>query len=243
MNKKIKRKIGDSHINAIKEYISRNFGRYFTVWSIQKYLKEDYPELAWISDWVVRYILRKKLKYSYKKLSLMKKKLFKEEQIRKFIESALVQLLLNSKGYELMFLDELSINFRQKSIYEWGPIGDNWFQQVHEENFAMSFMIGFSIKRTYGLLGTTVTHTSESFISFINNSLEYRAKSYNMEDQKLMIIWDKASIHKSKEVKIFLRNIKVHVLTILLYSPALNPAEKMILFIKQKLSTLKHQGR
>ena len=31
VNKKIKRKIGDSHINAIKEYIYRNFGRYFTV--------------------------------------------------------------------------------------------------------------------------------------------------------------------------------------------------------------------
>ena len=55
----------------------------------------------------------------------MKKKLFKEEQIRKYIEFALVQLLLNYKGYELMFLDEFSINFRQKSIYGWEPIGDN----------------------------------------------------------------------------------------------------------------------
>ena len=67
----------------------------------------------------------------------------------------------------------------------------------------MSFMISFSIKRTYGFLDTTATHTSESFISFINNSLEYRSKSYNMEDQKLKIIWDKVTIHKSKEVKKF----------------------------------------
>ena len=62
VNKKIKRKIGDSHINAIKEYISQNFGRYFTVWSIQKYLKEDYPELAWISDWVCTLHLQEEVK-------------------------------------------------------------------------------------------------------------------------------------------------------------------------------------
>ena len=45
----------------------------------------------------------------------MKNKLFKEEQIRKFIKSALVQLLLNSKGYELMLLDEffITIKFKQ----------------------------------------------------------------------------------------------------------------------------------
>ena len=52
----------------------------------------------------------------------------------------------------------------------------------------MPFIISFSIKRKYRLFGAIATHTSKSFISFINYSLEYRTKSYNMEDQKLMII-------------------------------------------------------
>ena len=55
----------------------------------------------------------------------MKKKQFKDEQIRKFIKSALVQLLLNSKEYELMLLDEFSINFQAKINLWVGPIGDN----------------------------------------------------------------------------------------------------------------------
>ena len=50
----------------------------------------------------------------------MKKKLFEEEQIRKFIEFAQVQLLLNSKGHELMFLNRFSINFRKNQSMSGG---------------------------------------------------------------------------------------------------------------------------
>ena len=56
-------------------------------------------------------------------------------QIRKFIESALVQVMLIEKDYELIYLDEFSVNFRQKSVYGWGPIGSSGFQQSHNKSF------------------------------------------------------------------------------------------------------------
>ena len=162
---------------------------------------------------------------------------------RLLFESALALKILESKDYELMYLDEFSIQLRNKSVYGWGPKGDYGFQQIHTEDFNMSFIIGFSIRRIYGVLGTTATHSHKSFITFISNILDYRVNRFEEVDSRLVIVCDNASIHKSKEVKEFLNKTEVQIMTIWPYSPALNPAEKMILFIRKKIQLLRNKGR
>ena len=98
-------------------------------------MKERYSNLETISDWSVRNILKTNFRYSYLKLSLIKLKSFMPNQIRKFIESALVQVMLIEKDYELIYLNEFSVNYRQRSVYGWEPIGGSGFQQSHNESF------------------------------------------------------------------------------------------------------------
>ena len=210
---------------------------------IQYCLDTYYPQLTKISDWSIRKILKENLRFSYKRLCLIQRKLFRPEYTRRFFESALLQIVLEDEGYELLYEDEFSINFRTRSNYGWGPIGDGGFLKAHEERFSMSFMVGFSCRGIYGVIGTTGSHTFETFISFISNSLWNRTNVHRLEPSKLIIIWDNSYIHKSKEVIKFLENTKIQILTICPYWPTLNPAEKLILFIKQKLKMLKVQGR
>ena len=92
---------------------------------------------------------------------------------RLLFESALALKILESGDCELMYLDEFSIKLRNKSVYGWGPKGDYGFQQIHTEDFNMSFIIGFSIRRIYGIFGTTATHNHKSFITFITFNISW----------------------------------------------------------------------
>ena len=140
-----------------------------------------------------------------------------------------------------MYLDEFSVNFRNSSVYGWGPIGKGGFLQTHIDSFSMSFMIGFSDKRLYGVIGTSATHNQRSFIIFIQNSIKLRAEKLKIDDINFIIICDNSSIHKDVEVKNYLKETKIRILTICPYSPDLNPWEKMILYIKQTLNVYKNK--
>ena len=169
-----RRKVTNQHIDAVKEFLIKHKGEHFTIDMIQFYLKEEYLELPMISDWSIRKILNQNLKYSYKKICLVHKKMITTKYLRVFFESAYSLASLEERGYELMYLDEFALNFRNKSVYGWGPKGNNGFRYNYIDNMKMFFMIGFSINRVYGVFRTTTTHNHKSFTSFVSNILEYR---------------------------------------------------------------------
>ena len=242
-SRRASRKIMTQHSDAIRKFLDEHKGKHITVDKIKLYLNENNIDLPKISDWSIRRILKTKLKYSYKRIWLINKKMFTANYWRLFFESALALMMLESKCYELLYWDEFSINFRQKSIYGWGPRGNYEFQHNYSEEFNMSFIVGFSINRIYGIMRTTSTHHHKSFITFVNHIIDYRTNKLKLSDSKLIFVCDNSSIHKSKEVKEYLNKNSVNVMTIWPYSPALNPAEKMILYIRQKIKLLRSQGK
>ena len=183
-------------------------GKYITVGDIKEYLLEKHPELVLISDWSIRLILRSKLKYSYKKLWYMMRRSLNSESIRSFYESAFTQLQLENLGYELIFIDEFSINFRQRTTYGWASIGKKGFIDTDEEKFDMSFMVGFSKQKFYGIVGTSSSNNSNSFLRFIKHVIEYRVNILKIINWKHIIVWYNASLHTSKEVREFIENTK-----------------------------------
>ena len=68
----------------------------------------------------------------------------------------------------------------------------------------MSITIGFSSSQVYGLLGTTNTHNSDSFIVFIRNSIDFRVNKLKLGWSKFIFVWDNSSIHKIQDVKSFI---------------------------------------
>ena len=227
-----RRKVTNQHIDAVKEFLIKHKGEHFIIDMIQFYLKEEYLELSMISDLSIRRILNQNLKYSNKKICLVHKKIITLKCLRVFFESAYSLASLEERDYEFTYLDEFSLNFKNKSVYGWGPKGNNGFRYNYTASMKMSFMIGFSINRVYRIFGTTTTHNHKSFAFFVSNILEYRTNILSMSESKFIIVWDNSSMHKSKEIMKYLKKSKVIILTIWPYSPALNPAKKMILYLR-----------
>ena len=96
----------------------------------------------------------------------MKIKNLSADSIRKFYESAMVQIQLYNLGYELMFIDEFSINFMHNKIYGWASVGVKGDLDVNIELFIISFMAGFSKQRFYEFVGASTTNDFASFLSF-----------------------------------------------------------------------------
>ena len=67
-----------------------------------------------------------------------------------------------------MYLYEFVINSKDKSLYGWKPKGNNGLRNNYTNHFSMSFMIGFYIRKFYGILGTTTTHRRQDYISMVN---------------------------------------------------------------------------
>ena len=165
------------------------------------------------------------------------------QNVRKFCESAMTQFMLEDLGYELLFIDEFSINFRQRTTYGWAPIGKKGFIDIDTDTFDMSFMVGFSQQGLYGLIGTLSSNNSSSFIRFIKHTIEHRTKTLKVNDWKFIIVWDNASLHTSKEVREYINSTKIIILTINPYSPCLNPAERLILYIKKKVAQIRQRRK
>ena len=97
-----RRKVNSVHISAIEDFILMHKGQSFTIRDIQYCLDTYYPQLTKVSDWSIRKILKENLRFSYKRLCLIQRKLFRLEFSRRFFESALFQTVLEDEGYELL---------------------------------------------------------------------------------------------------------------------------------------------
>ena len=99
----------------------------------------------------------------------------------------------------------------------------------HEEfYFSMFFLIAFSSQRFYGWIGAEETFDSVKIIKFIQEILIARENHFNVTDSKMIFIADNARIHVSKKVQKILSDRKISMITILAYSPSLNPWENII---------------
>ena len=79
------------------------------------------------------------------------------------------------------------------------------------------------------------TFTSMEIKGFYYRIFQAKIDVFNEADSIPVIVWDNSSIHKSAEIKDFIADSGVSILTIAPYSPCLNPAEHLIGAIKSKI--------
>ena len=104
---------------------------------------------------------------SYKKGSKILPVSLKQDNIRKFFESAGLLFNLSYDDYELIYIDECSINTRNDAVYEWSSKGKPKHVLLHADNLSFSLIMAFSNKKFYGLVGWKCTVNSDIFIYFI----------------------------------------------------------------------------
>ena len=209
---------------------------------IKSHINNNTP-LEDISKSSINRILKNKFLYSYKKANLVNKIWLKPDQKRRSWESIQVQLSILNLDYEIIYFDAFSWSNRHNTVYTWGIRGEKAFAVMENQTFSMSFLIAFSSQRFYGWIGTEEIFDSEKIIKFIQEILIARANHFNVEDSKMVFISDNAPIYVSKKVQKFLSDCKISMITILAYSPSLNPWEKVIGCIRAKIRSKMCFGR
>ena len=110
------------------------------------------------------------------------------------------------------------------------------------EAFKVMFIVSLSSKAGYSVLGTTGTGNSPLFSHFLKLVVD-ESKKYSDQNNKVVIVWDNASIHKTQRVRDLLKTSKISMLTITPYSPWLNPVEGFIGSFKKKLWSEVNNGK
>ena len=121
--------------------------------------------------------------------------------------------------------------------------GTKGYIKHFESNFSMSFIVAISKDQLYGIIGAMQTTNSALFWRFLAEVINLHNKRFLENEKDLVLIMDNASIHKSWTTKEFINGHDLTILTTTPYWPWLNPVEKLILCIKNKIQKNQWNGR
>ena len=121
--------------------------------------------------------------------------------------------------------------------------GQQGFIEKKDESFSWSTIIAFSKKRIYGVVSTIGTFTSKEIKGFYYHIFKSRFEDFEETEDIPVIVCDNASIHKLLEIREFIKNSGVTILTIVPYFPWLNPTEHLIGSIKSKMKQQLNQWK
>ena len=127
-----------------------------------------------ISSTSIKRILKEKLNYSFKRISTLEHNSVRPFNIRKFFESAILQIKLEENIFELIFIDEFSLSSKHNKLYGWSKVEQKGYVLTHSDSFSMFFVVAFSGRSIYGIKGVSKAMNAAYFISFVNQVLEER---------------------------------------------------------------------
>ena len=142
----------------------------------------------------------------------------------------------------LTFVDEFKISPTKKGYYTWSIKGKQAGRLGHGSTFELSAIIAFNTEGRVYFLGTKETVNSQIFQFFLSKVIDVEQEYLN-EGDRVWILADNASIHKTQNIRTLLMKRNASLVSIVAYSPWLNPAEKLIRLVKQKAQHEKCQDR
>ena len=125
----------------------------------------------------------------------------------------------------------------------WAAKGSHGYFTDNVENMSFSVIWAFSEYKFYGLIINKEANNQYMFKHFLMKLMDTRKKEIGISNRKCWIIYDNASIHKTKALQRFAISSQISILTIPPYWLALNAAEKLILSIKKKNFQYNDEGR
>lgn len=133
----------------------------------------------------------------------------------------------------MVVADECRLQSEPNPFYRWSKKGKKSKVKIRQEKKSVSFYGGLSLKMGKVVGHQTEWQNSEETILFLEEiNREYREKG------TILLIWDNASWHKSKQIRTWLkRNPRVvELMNFPPYSPDLNPQEHVWKEMKRYLA-------
>ena len=216
-------------------------GKHFTFCTLKRIILQRFPDLLNISTSTLLRILKHDFRLSYKKVTAWVKVLIPEMKSWFLKWASSISFLLDNIKC-LTFIDEFKISHVKKDNYAWSVKGKPAWKFGYNSTFEISAIVAFNAEGRVYFLGTKQTINSEIFQFFLTKLISYEDRRLD-NDERVWILSDNSSIHKTFEVKNLLKLNNASLITITAYSPCLNLTEKLIRFIKQKIQAEKNEGR
>ena len=237
------RKIKKKHIDFLSSKVASLRGKHFTLATLKNLLLEEFPLLQNISESTICKVMKSNLKMSYKKLGAANIKNMQPGNTSRILQWKRIIEWFLQESYYLVYVDEFTINHKTLNHYGWTPKGSSGWKYHQSQKFSMSFVVGMSCNQLEGIIGFKKSIDSRKFILFLKGVQRKLKIAFEGVNQKLWIIWDNWSIHKSEKVKKFLNEAQIVMIWIVPYSPFLNPTEHLIQAIKQKVKRDHDNGK
>ena len=235
-------KYSKEHVRWIEDFITNNRSKYFTIQMIRDSFNHHFKPLFKASQSTIRRIMITKLGMVHKKMKKSNPKWFEATHQRQFCKWLILTLKLMGSGVELIWIDEFSLQARNNNLYGWWRKGNDRWVKIYPSSFSMSFVVAFSSRKFYGIIGTSETFNSIMFGYFINELVRIIKSEMDLDSRDWMLVMDNASIHKSLKIKSIIKGRRIRMMFITPYEPSLNPAEKLIMAIKAKLKVREFHG-
>ena len=115
-------------------------------------------------------LLKKVMKYSFKRVHQYADEGEIKNNLRKFYEGAILQHQLKWLEYKLIFADEFQESFKDSSFYNWIRRSYPAVLNVNHDSYSMSLEIAISGKKVEDLMASTKWIIANIFDLFINDT-------------------------------------------------------------------------
>ena len=210
---------------------------------IKQELINEFEELNRISSSTIARCLKKDLKYSYKILERKPAPTLTHDCTRRLLEGALIQKLLNEKKVELIYIDGFWVNTNHHLFRD----GQKLARRVTtNETQVISLCRLCEVSQSIKFMDC-MDQNQQLLLSIFEFILKIWSKweilLVTINDKPFIIGYDNAPVHSNKTVVEFVSKSKLRTLSIPKYCPILNPAEKLINWIKSKLKSFQSWGK
>ena len=234
--------LNEEQIYWIKTYLENSENKRVIVRQIKIALEKRFPEIGTISSSTIRRVLKRKLWHTYKKLNKRHAASVSQSSAQKFLESYMTLKTLEESGWELIYFDGFGYDPRKQQFYGWWRKGSKGYVKVYDDPINMTFIVTVSKLHLYGVMSISGTWNSDCIVHFLKMVCYWRNSKPEVAKNKFLFVADNASVHTSSEIVNFVSKSGLRLLTIAPYSPALNPSEVVINWIKSKLRQMQSQN-
>lgn len=228
-NKIIKYKFDkDKVVVNIKKYMDNN--KFITIKQIQKKLNITFKNKFSLS--FIYTIIKKTLKYSYKKIS--KKTFGKSIKDLKNKQKQFIKETKNIDTNNIISIDETYIHSNYCYNYGWAKIGKPIEHYVKSNPIKYSIIMAISKQKIVNYKVYNCNINSNIYLNFMNELNTAFTNHY--------FLMDNVSFHKSKQIKQLFSNSTNKLLYILPYSPQFNPIEEVFAQIKRNITVCNNKN-
>ena len=221
-----------AHLNALMLFANEHMEKGFTLMEAQSHLETKFAELQHISLSTLSLCLRKKLKFSYKKLGVSNPVKITVDHRCKLTLCWKILIGFLERDFLLIFVDEFLVNRNTMNSYGWAKQGMPGRLVIKPWDFRMSFIVAHSYEDVEGIMGTKTTFNQEKYLKFIKQLVVRTKSKYKIDSDRIVIVADNCKFHRTQKVEDYFKDQKLKWLFIPAYSPEINPCEKLINFIK-----------